>query len=396
VDVGNSAYATTVLAAVFPLYWRNVLAAGLPSGEAAALYGYATAASLILAAMAAPLCGAAADASARRKGAFGAATLLGVLAVAAVPILPAGSPGSGVALFLLGSLGFSLSSVFYDSFLPHLAIGADRDRLSSRGYAAGYLGGGVILAADAAILTVRPDAAGFALVFLSTALWWGAFSLPLLRFVPEPAASPAPEGVLTAAFRRPLGLARGLLRPENRNLALYLGAFWLYNDGIGTVMRMGALYGSMVGLSDAALVSALVGTQFVAAPCAILFGRLAGRIGGKEALMVSLVGYAAVGLYLPFVSRPIHFWIVALSVGAVQGGAQALSRSLYAELVPAERSAEYFGFYDLSGKFAGILGPLLFSLVASLTGSMRLAGPLLSLLFLVGILLLLRVRIPRR
>jgi UMF1 family MFS transporter len=396
VDVGNSAFATTVLAAVFPLYWRSVLARGTGPGEAAALYGYLTAASMILAALAAPLLGAAADASGRRKGAFAAATLLGVAATGAMALLSPGSLSWGGALFLLASLGFSLSSVFYDSFLPHLAPGPEGDRLSSSGYAAGYLGGGVLLAADAAILLVFPDERGFAGVFLSVALWWGAFSCPLLRFVPEPPPAPAPEGILRASFRRPWDLARGLLRPENRNLALYLAAFWLYNDGIGTVMRMGALYGAAVGLPDATLVLALVATQFVAAPCAIGFARLAGRIGGKPALLVSLGGYAAIGCFLPFVDRPSDFWIVALAVGAVQGGAQALSRSLYADLVPSRQSAEYFGFYDLSGKFAGVLGPLLFGLVSDLTGSVRPAGPLLSLFFLVSCLLLRRVRMPAR
>ncbi|WP_352425698.1 MFS transporter [Aminomonas paucivorans] len=390
-DVGNSAFATTILAVLYPLYYREVLGAGAEASSVLAWWGYVSALSMLLTALLAPGLGALADGAGRRKGALLAATALGVGASAAMGLLGEGHWVWGLALFALGSLGFSFNNVFYDSFLPHLAAPEERAGLSSAGYALGYLGGGTLLVANAALAGFWGEA-GFRLSFLSVALWWGLFTLPFLRHVGEPPPSPREPGETwgASAYGRPWRTLLGLRHQPD--LLWFLGAFWLYNDGIGTIMRMGVLYGSSLGLGQGTLLGALVATQFVGVPCTILFGRLAGRWGDRRVLMAGLGGYLALCAFIPFVVRPWHFWVLALGVGVVQGGTQALSRSLFASLVPKERSAELYGFYDLSSKFAGVLGPFLFGLLAQLTGSLRMGGPVLGLFFLGGMAMLRRVR----
>ena len=390
-DVGNSAFATTILAVLYPLFYREVLGRGASGPSVLAWWGYVSALSMLLTALLAPALGAAADRAGRRKAALLSATALGVAASAAMALPAPGQWIWGLGLFVLGSLGFSFNNVFYDAFLPHLAGPEERAGLSSAGYALGYLGGGVLLVADVALVALGGEW-GFRLSFLSVALWWGGFTWPFLRHVAEPPPSPPEPGETwgVAAYGRPWRTLLGLR--EQPDLLWFLGAFWLYNDGIGTIMRMGVLYGSSLGLGQGTLLGALVATQFVGVPFTLLFGRLAARWGDRRALTAGLCGYLALCAFIPFVERSWHFWVLALGVGVVQGGTQALSRSLFAALVPKERSAELYGFYDLSSKFAGVLGPFLFGLLAQITGSLRMGGPVLGVFFLTGILMLRRVR----
>jgi UMF1 family MFS transporter len=400
-DWANSAFATTVMAALYPPFFRSLAqAGGLAPAAATAAWGYVTAGALLLVALLAPVLGAVADAAGARKRFLAGFAGLGILATLGFTLLREGDWPAAAAIYILANVGFAGSIVFYESLLPHLVRREDLDRVSSRGYALGYLGGGLLLAVNA-VWVLHPGRfgmpdAGFAVraSFASVALWWAVFSLPLLRRVAEPragAAAGAPRGArsLTVGFVR-LGETLRALR-RYRQLCLFLAAYWLYSDGIGTIIKMATAYGDELGIGLGDMTLALLITQFVGIPCTLLFGRLARRVGARRGIMVALAVYVLIcgGGY--FMRTATHFYLLAGLVGAVQGGAQALSRSLFGAMVPRDRTAEFFGFYSTSSKFAGIAGPLLFGLVSQLTGQSRLSILALVVFFLAGALLLSRV-----
>jgi UMF1 family MFS transporter len=388
-DVGNSAFATTIMAAVLPVYYREVAAASLPGTLPTVSWGYASAGALLIGAAIAPILGAVADIRASKKRFLALFTFLGVLASAGLWFVGPGDWAPALALYMLGSIGFSASIIFYDALLPSLVPAHLGDEVSSLGYALGYLGGGVLLAVNAAMIAWIPGTLGVRLSFVSVAVWWGLFSLPLLRNVREPVSAtfrPGERSSVSEGFRR---LRQTFFRVRaHRDLFVFLLAFWLYNDGVGTIIHMAAIYGSQLGIPMGQLVGALLLTQFVGVPCAVLFGVLAGRIGSKRAIFLGLSGYVAISVGAVFLTQTWHFWLLAAGVGVVQGGTQAISRSLYASMTPRGQSAEFFGFYDISGKFAGVMGPALFGFVSQATGSMRLGIAVVALTFVGGMMLL--------
>ena len=391
-DAGNSAFATTVMAAILPVYYREVAAANLPVSSALSYWSSASAAALLLSVVTAPFSGAVADARGWKKQGLAATTLLGVAASAGLAWVGRGQWGLALCLLVVGTLGFSLSSVFYDSLLPHLAGPSELDGASSRGYAVGYLGGGILLAINVVMIARLPAETGMRLSFLTVAAWWALFSVPILVLVPEPPPDPtATQG------GNPLGRPFSTLRSLRRypDAFLFLVAFWLYNDGIGTVIKLGALYASALGIGREHLLGALLATQFVAIPFALAFGRLAGRIGSKAAIFIGLAGYVCLSVWAFFLAKPWQFWVLAIGIGTVQGGTQALSRSLFGSMIPPERSAEFYAFYDLSSKFSGIAGPALFTSILQLTGSPRYGALALSLFFLAGMAILRQVDTAR-
>ncbi len=394
-DWANSAFATTVMAAMYPPFFRSLaVAAGLPEHRATTAWAFTSAAALLVVVVAGPFLGALADHTGRRKTLLAACVALGVAATAAFPLNGQDTWLLAAGLFVVASIGFSGGNVFYESLLPSVAAPAELDRVSSWGYALGYLGGGLLLVVNAAWV-MRPALFGLAdanaavrLSFLSVALWWALFSLPILRHVPAPPAARRDPAVsaATAAFGRLLATARELRR--YRQLMLFLAAFWLYNDGINTIIRMATAYGDEIGIGLGDLVGALVVTQFVGFPCAIGFARVAARVGAKRAILGALAVYTAISVGGYFMTTASHFYLLAAAVGTVQGGAQALSRSLFATMVPAHKAAEMFAFYGVSGKLAGLLGPLVFGVVAELAGGSRLAILSLIVFFVAGASLL--------
>jgi UMF1 family MFS transporter len=393
-DWANSAFATTVVAAVFPIYYETTIAGDLPSNLASVYFGYTTAAALALVAVLSPVLGAIADHYRAKKRLLAAFAGLGVVATGGLFFTGPGDvlPASG--LFLVANVGFVGANVFYDSLLGHVAgDDASPDRLSAAGYALGYLGGGVLLVANLAWIlspgTFGLGSQGFAtrVALLSVAVWWALFSIPLLRNVSEP----EPEGEREAVGGGPVrtGFARlrrtaGQVR-QYRQAALFLVAFLLYADGIGTIIRMASIYGSSIGISQTGIVGALVLVQFLGIPFAFLFGSLPDRPGftTKRALYLGLAVYTGIAVGGYFMTAEWQFWALAIAVATVQGGTQALSRSLYSSLVPKDQSSEFFSFFSISSKFAGIAGPALFALVTQVTGSSRLS--IVSLLvFFVG------------
>lgn len=397
-DWANSAFATTIMAAVLPTFYGAVAAAGLAPNIATAYWGYTSSIALLIAAVLAPTLGALADVLGAKKRFLAIFALLGIFFTSLLVLVSRGDWLLASVLYVLGEVGFSGSIVFYDSLLPHVAKAEDIDYVSSKGYAMGYLGGGILLAINIAMILFW-DKLGLSsaemasrLSFLSVGIWWAIFTIPILRHVPEPptkASSVEKAGALKATFTRLGNTIRDIRR--YRQLATFIVAFWLYNDGIGTIIKMATIYGTEIGIGQTDLIGALLLTQFIGIPFSLLFGKMAKRLGTKRSIFVALAVYTLISVLGYFMTKAWHFWVLAGMVGLVQGGSQALSRSLFGVMVPKAKTAEFFGFYDISSKFAGVIGPAVFALVGQITGTSRLSILSLIVFFVAGALILTRV-----
>ncbi|MCX6030077.1 MAG: MFS transporter [Chloroflexi bacterium] len=474
-DWANSAFATTIMAAVLPTFYSAVAAKGsLTPVQASSTWGLTQTLGMLLVALTAPVLGAIADYSGSKKRFLAAFAIPGILATSLMVLLTTGSWVLASLLYIVGEIGFSGSLIFYDSLLPHVAKEDEINAVSARGYAMGYLGGGILLAIN--ILWIQmPDLFGITalgarfgvsgaemasrLSFLSVGVWWAVFSIPLFRTVKEPPrsrlASERTANSIAGGFGRLLHTFKELRL--YRQLLIFIVAFWIYNDGIGTIIKMATIYGAEIGIGQIDLIGALLLTQFIGIPFSLLFGRmpqrndprqaffvsmvifsaislplvgilaprlgiksgpmavgvalgllalglafswlvgrrifapLANRMNAKNAILLALVVYAAVSVWGYFMATAVEFWLLAMMVGLVQGGSQALSRSLFGNMVPKAQTAEFFGFYDMSSKFAGLLGPLVFAVVGQLAGSSRLSIVSLIVFFIVGGAVLSRV-----
>lgn len=401
-DWANSAFATSVVSAILPVYFASVASKSMEKHEATALWGYASAAALALTAVLSPIAGALADQTRRRKPILAVCVLAGVAGTLTLAAAPNDAWWSLLAAFGVAFIAFATGNVLYDSLLPSVAEEHEMDAISSRGFAWGYLGGGLLLAVHLALILMPkkfglPDAgAATRVAFASVAVWWAVFSLPLFRDVPEPQAAAArvPVGALLRNTIAQLLRTTAHLR-ERRDLFTFLVAFWLYSDGIGTIIKMATIYGAEVGIGQKDLIGALLMVQILAAPAAILFGRMSRPLGPKRAVMIGIAGYTGISVFAYFLATPLHFWILAAMVALFQGGTQALSRSMFASLVPREQTGELFGFYSVSEKLAGVVGPILFGVVTQLSGGGRLATLTLLPLFLGGAWMLSRVDLAR-
>lgn len=392
-DCGNSAYFTTVITAVFPAFFASYAAAGMSPGEATTRYGIITTVAMALVAVLSPILGAYGDFTARRKQLLVLFASLGILATFLLTTISEGGWRWAAAIFVLGNLGVSGSLVFYDSMLPSVAKADETDRVSSAGYALGYLGGGVLLVVNLAwILSpgtfgLPSTVAATKLSFASVGVWWFVFMLPLLRRVPEPPRLVEPgetpaTSPIRATFSR-LGRTFRDIR-QYRQAFLALLAMLVYQDGIQTIIRFAGIYGAEVGVGQSQQIAAFAMVQFVGVPFAFMFGSLGARIGTKRAIFLALGVYAVAATLGYFMTNATHFFILAALVATVQGGAQALSRSLFARLIPPAKTSEYLGFYAVVERFATVLGPLVFTLSGMLTGSSRSAVLGMIVFFVAG------------
>ena len=404
-DWAISAVQVVVMTAVFPIYYVKVAGAGLPEGRPTQALATANTIALVAIALLSPILGAMADFAAVKKRLLAAFMAIGAAAVAAMAFIHHGDIGLASLLFIVAMIGATGSFVFYEALLPHVAAREEMDRVSTAGYALGYVGGGILLALALAAIQ-RPDWFGLPsgphlseseatlpirLSFVATALWWLLFSIPLFRRVPEPPRAlerdeRAERAPIRAALLR-LGATFRELRGYRQAFLLLL-AFLIYNDGIQTIIKMATAYGTEIGIGQGALIAAILLVQFVGIPCSFLFGAVASRIGAKRAVFVGLVAYTAISILGYFMRTATHFFILATLVGVVQGGTQALSRSLFARMIPQHKSGEFFGFYSVFEKFAGIFGPLVFAGTIALTGSSRNAILSVIIFFAVGAVLL--------
>ncbi len=396
-DWANSAFWTTIIAAVFPIYFARVAAAELPPAVATARFAAATTFAMVAIALLSPVLGAMADYAGLKMKMLGGFLGLGVVATAAMVFIGRGDWKLALVLFVLGNIGVTGSLVFYEALLPHVAREEERDMVASAGFALGYLGGGLLLALNLlwiqkpGLFGIADEASASRLSFLSVALWWLGFSIPLFRRVREPERrleedETGRESPLRVAFTR-LGETLGELRTY-RHAFLMLAAFLIYNDGILTIIRMATSYGAEVGLDQGVLISGLLMSQAVGIPFALLFGGLAKRISAKRAILLALAVYVGISIVGYRMNSASGFYLLAILVGTVQGGSQALSRSLFSTLIPAHKSAEFFAFFGVFDKFAGIFGPALFAVTIMATGSSRNAVLAVIGFFVVGAILL--------
>ncbi len=404
-DWALSAQETTIAVAVFPIFFAQVAAAGLPEGAGGDYIGYSNSLATLVIALTSPVLGAIADYAAVKKRMLAAFMVMGVISIGLMFFIQSGDYLLGSLLFVFSLIGGAGSRVFYESLLPHIASHEEVDRVSTAGYALGYVGGGILLALNLAWilhpslfglpsgtdLTPSQEPLPTRLALVSVAAWWLLFSIPLFRRVPEPAPRLEPDEVRGL---NPVKVGFGRLVETFHELRLYkhafimLLAFLIYNDGISTIQKMATVYGDELGIEPGVLISAILLVQFVGIPCSFLFGSLAGRIGTKTSIYVGLGVYTRISIFGFFISSPIHFYILAGLVGLVQGGTQALSRSLFATIIPRHKSGEFFGFFSVFSKFAATTGPLVFIFAKSLMGESRFGILSIILFFIVGGILL--------
>ena len=395
-DVANSAFATTVMAAFFPVFLKEYWASGLPPTESTFWLGVTTSSAALLALVLCPVLGSISDAGSLKKPLLAICALTGIGMTAGLYWVPAGGHQAALWLYGLGNVAFLAGMVLYDSLLPAVTVPARYERVSSLGIGLGYLGGGSLFAFNV-LMVSHPDWFGLAdstaavrVSFLLVAGWWLIFTLPLMLLVREPQNGKASGfAALTSGFRQ-LRTTFAHIR-RLKVVMLFLGAYWLYIDGVDTIVLMAVDYGMAIGFNSSGLMLALLITQAVGVPATLAFGRLGERFGPRLAILSGLMVYGALVIWSATMREPWEFYGIAGCVGLVQGGVQALSRALYARIIPADKAGEFFGFMNLLGKFAAVIGPVLVGTVSRMTGEPRLSLISLLILFAGGALLLWRV-----
>jgi UMF1 family MFS transporter len=395
-DWANSVFATTVIAGFFPVFFKQYWSAGTDAVTSTAQLGFANSIGSVFILIAAPILGAVADGGASRKKFLGAFTALGIAASAGLWFIGQGDWTTAAITYVLASIGFSGALIFYDALIVAVSPTTRYHEVSAFGYSLGYIGGGLLFAVNVA-MTLSPGSFGLAgpaeavrLSFVMVAVWWLVFSIPLFRHVPEPPRTGAAASAAAAGLR---SLARTLREYRAHRMAgLFLLAYFFYIDGVHTIIRMAVDYGLSLGFPAESLIIALLITQFVGFPAALAFGLVARRVGPKPTLYFGVVVYVAVTVYAYFMTSVIEFYVLAAVVGLVQGGVQAISRSLYARFVPPAQSGEFFGFFNMLGRFAAIVGPSLVAITGLLTGSSRLGILSVIIVLVIGAVLLAFVR----
>lgn len=376
-DWANSAFATTVMAGFFPIYFKQFWSAGADASLTTARLGLTNSAASLIVALMAPVLGAIADRGGARKKFLLTFAYLGVAATAGLFWIGKGQWQWAALIYAIGIVGFSGGNAFYDALLPAVADESSVDRVSSLGFGLGYLGGGLLFLVNVAMV-LRPaffgladDGSAVRWAFMTVAVWWGGFSLFTLFWVPEKTVATASIRRVMADGWRSFKTTVGKLS-RYRAVWMFLIAYWLYIDGVDTIVRMAVDYGLSLGFEHSGLISALLLVQFVAFPATLLFGRLGERWGVRRCIYLAICIYLFITVWGVCMDSRREFFVLAALIGCVQGGIQALSRSYYTRLIPSGQEAEFFGFYNMLGKFAAILGPALMGGVALLVRRMLL------------------------
>ena len=365
-DWANSAFATTVMAGFFPVFFKQYWSHGADVNLSTAQLGFGNSIAGLVMALLAPVLGAMADIASAKKRFLIFFAYLGALSTAALYLIGQGQWASAILCYALGVIGFSGANIFYDALLPSVAPPERVDTVSSLGYALGYLGGGLLFLLNVAMtLTPHtfglPDASSAVRTsFVSVAVWWGGFTVFTIVWVPEQTARPVSLGAgnaLSEGFRQVAATFRKIRR--YRPVFVFLLAYWCYIDGVDTIIRMAVDYGLSLGFASTDLIAALLVVQFVGFPAALVFGRLGRAWGARKAIFLGIGIYMGVTVWGATMTNRLEFYVMAVLIGLVQGGVQALSRSYFSRLIPADQPAEFFGFYNMLGKFASIVGPAL-------------------------------------
>ncbi|MGH8242662.1 MAG: MFS transporter [Steroidobacteraceae bacterium] len=396
-DWANSAFATTVMSVFFPVFFKQYWSAGTEAAVSTFRLGVLSGAGSLVIALAAPLLGAMADRGGARLKLLAIFTLIGAAATMSLYGVAEGEWVQAALVYSLAGIGFWGAVIFSDSLVVDVAVPADYDVVSAFGYALGYAGGGILLLVNVAMVT-NPAAFGLAgpadavrLAFPMVGAWWILFTVPCLLWVREqkPARPLAPLAAARAGWRELSATVREIRK--YRTLAWFLLAYWLYIDGVNTVIKMAVDFGLSLGFPQQSLIAALLITQFVAFPSALAFGWIGKRIGARKGIFIAIAIYSAATVAAYWMRDVSHFYALACVIGLVQGGIQSLSRSYYASLVPEGRQGEFFGFYNMMGKFAAVLGPTMVGVTALLTRDSRIGMLSILVLFVGGAMLLARV-----
>jgi Vacuole effluxer Atg22 like. len=399
-DWANSAYSIIITTAIFPIYFKtHAHLAGLSGSDSTAYFSYSVSAATFILAMLGPILGTIADYQGMKKKFFLFFFLLGTGATAALFFIPEDQWLLLLVMYVITAIGSSGSNLFYNAFIVDVTDKEKMDEVSSRGFALGYIGSVIpfvisiviIILSQMEILAISQSLAS-RIAFLLTAIWWFVFTIPMIKNVKQIHYVGRERRVVYHSFMRLFSTFRDIR--QYRNVFLFLLAYFFYIDGVDTIISLSTVYGTDVGLGQTDLILALLAVQMVAAPFSVLFGRLAKIFGPKRMLFVGIGIYTLICMYAMFLNTVIEFWILAMLVATSQGGIQALSRSIFAKMVPEHKSNEFFGFYNIFGRFAAVLGPFLVGATTQLTGSSSFGVLSLMILFLVGFALLRMVREP--
>lgn len=393
-DWGNSAYSLTISSAVLPIYFKMVAEnGGMSSTSSTAMWGYTISIATLIVALLAPIIGSLADFKGNKKKIFSFFFGLGVLSTAGLVLAPANQPILLLGIYVLTVIGFSCANNVYDALLVDVTSEERMDGISSLGFGLGYIGStipfiiGIVIVMLAQLEMVTYSVyLACKITFIITAIWWAIFTLPLLKNVKQIHYIEKTKANTGQPFKRLVNTFKEI--KSHKAIFLFLIAYFCYIDGVDTIIGMASTFGTDLGISMTTLMIILLLTQFVAFPFTILYGRLSSRFGSKQMIYVGIITYTVICCFGYFINDAPGFFILAMAVGSAQGGIQAISRSYYAKLVPKEKSAEFFGFYNIFGRFAAILGPFLVGIVTQLTG--RIQNGILSLivLFIVGFITL--------
>ena len=389
-DWANSTFSTTVMAGFFPIFFKQYWSTAADVTLSTWYLGLANSIASILVASLAPFLGAIADKASVKKKLLIFFAFIGVISTGSLSMVSQGYWRVAIIFYIAASVGFMSANIFYDSLLPSVAHKEKRDFVSSLGFALGYIGGAILFLINVTMY-LNPEFYGIAdaptaikISFLTVAVWWAVFSIPILIFVKEPLVQ-IDIGVFQSiklGWSQLISTLKSIR--ELRIVATFLVAYWLYIDGVDTMIRMAVDYGTSLGFSSSSLITALLMVQFIAFPATLIYSWLAGKIGIKNGIMVGIIGYALISILGSMVSEEWHFYALAVLIACFQGGIQALSRSLYSRITPESRSAEFFGFYNMFGKFAAIIGPPLMGYIGLITGNPRYGILSIIILFILG------------
>ena len=396
-DWANSAFATTVMAGFFPVFFKEYWSTTDNVTLSTWYLGLGNSIASILVAALAPFIGAIADRGRAKKKLLIFFAFLGIIATGGLWIVNQGHWQMAILFYIIASIGFMSGNIFYDALLPAVATKEKYDYASSLGYSLGYIGGGLLFLINV-LMYLQPHYFGIAdgatairLSFISVAVWWAIFSIPLILFVKEPTIH-KPIGIFSSIKEGWSQLVSTLSKIRQFKVVVtFLMAYWLYIDGVDTIIRMAVDYGTSIGFPASSLITALLLVQFVAFPATLIYSRFASKIGIKNALYTAILGYTLITIFGAFVSKEWHFYVIAVFIACFQGGIQALSRSLYSRIIPKNQAAEFFGFYNMLGKFAAIIGPPMMGYIGLITGNPRIGILSIVILFILGGFILTKV-----
>ena len=393
-DFANSAYSITVTTALLPMYFKEVVGKHLNAHDSTAYWGYANSIATLLIAVLAPILGNMADYKGYKKKFFNIFLILALVSTTSLSFMGEGAVVPTLIIYVLTVIGSTGASIFYDAFLTDVTTDERMDTISSRGFGFGYIGGVIPFIISIAIIMFSDKldiskVLGIQLGFIITAIWWGVFSIPFIKNVHQTHYIEGKPSGFGAVLYKLINTFRDIL--SDKNLMYFFISYFFYIDGVHTIISMATPIGLDLGLNATKMMIVLIFIQFVAFPFALLYGALAKKFGSRVMILVGIITYTIIAIFGIFISSEFHFWILAFLVASAQGGIQALSRSYFGKLIPKERSAEYFGVFNIFGKISSIFGPLLLGVVTQLTKKTQLGIFSLAVLFVLGIIFFLKI-----